>query len=163
MFHFARSFRRGSITTLATLTLAAASIIGTSPAVLASPAPIAMLDQEITGDVTTTEEETTGDVGTMAWKSAVASSYGPGLWGNRTACGQTLYRDTIGVAHRSMACGTRLKFRGKDGVIVYARVIDRGPYVDGRTFDLTQATVQRMGYADSYAFGVRTVYWDYAN
>jgi rare lipoprotein A (peptidoglycan hydrolase) len=157
MFHFARSFRRGSITTLATLTLAAASIIGTSPAVLASPAPIAMLDQEIITGV----QETTGDVGAMAWKSAVASSYGPGLWGNRTACGQTLYTTTIGVAHRTMACGTRLKFQGKNGVIVYASVIDRGPYNYDRTFDLTQATVQKMGYADSYAFGVRTVYWDY--
>jgi hypothetical protein len=155
MFHFARSFRRGSITTIATLALAAASIIGSSPAVLASPAPIALLE------TTTDQEATTGDVGAMAWKSAVASSYGPGLWGNRTACGQTLYTTTIGVAHRTMACGTRLKFQGKNGVIVAATVIDRGPYVDGRTFDLTQATVQKMGYADSYAFGVRTVYWDY--
>ncbi|HEX6292818.1 MAG TPA: DNRLRE domain-containing protein [Herpetosiphonaceae bacterium] len=97
------------------------------------------------------------------WRKANASSYGPGLWGNRTACGQTLTRSTVGVAHKTMRCGTLLKFKGKNGVIVKARVIDRGPYAHGRTFDLTEATVRKMGYASAAAFGVRTVYWNYAS
>jgi rare lipoprotein A (peptidoglycan hydrolase) len=62
-----------------------------------------------------------------------------------------------------MVCGTRLKFQGKNGVVVYANVIDRGPYNYNRTFDLTRVRVKKMGYRDSYDFGVRTVYWDYAN
>jgi hypothetical protein len=155
VFHFARSFRHGSITTIAALMVAIVSIIGTSPVAYASPAPVALFD------TTTDQEATTGDIGAMAWKSAVASSYGPGLWGNRTACGQTLSTTTIGVAHRTMACGTRLKFLGKNGVIVAATVIDRGPYNYSREFDLTQATVQKMGYASSTDFGVRTISWDY--
>jgi hypothetical protein len=155
MFHFTRSLRRGSIASLATLTLVAASIAGTSaPAAYADETPVIMLDE-------TAGQGSTGDVGTFAWKTAVASSYGPGLWGNRTACGQTLYTTTIGVAHRTMACGTRLKFQGKNGVIVAATVIDRGPYSGDRTFDLTEATVKQMGYSSAYDFGVRTVYWDY--
>jgi peptidoglycan hydrolase-like protein with peptidoglycan-binding domain len=96
-----------------------------------------------------------------SWMTAKASSYGPGLWGNKTACGQTLYTTTIGVAHRTMACGTRLKFQGKNGVVVAATVIDRGPYVSDREFDLTEATVKQMGYASASDFGVRTVYWNY--
>ncbi|HEY0605183.1 MAG TPA: peptidoglycan DD-metalloendopeptidase family protein, partial [Herpetosiphonaceae bacterium] len=93
------------------------------------------------------------------WRKANASSYGPGLWGNRTACGQTLTRSLVGVANKSMPCGTRLQFKGKNGVIVTAKVVDRGPYVGDREFDLTEATVRKMGYASARAFGVRTVSW----
>src|SRR4051794_13253463 len=57
----------------------------------------------------------------------VATWYGPGFFGDRTACGERLRRKTIGVAHRHLPCGTRvtLKYRGH---YVRARVIDRGPY-----------------------------------
>lgn len=66
------------------------------------------------------------------------SWYGPGFYGNRTACGVVvLQKDTIGVAHRSLPCGTRVTFR-HDGKTVVTRVIDRGPYVAGRIFDLTR-------------------------
>ncbi|HEU4328383.1 MAG TPA: peptidoglycan-binding protein [Roseiflexaceae bacterium] len=111
----------------------------------------------------TTWQEMTGTSGTSSgtWRTAKASAYGPGFFGNRTACGQTLTISTIGVAHKTMACGTRLKFQGKSGQVVSVTVIDRGPYVDDREFDLTEATVKQMGYTSVYDFGVRTVYWDY--
>lgn len=67
------------------------------------------------------------------------SWYGPGFWGQHTACGQILEPNTIGVAHRTLPCGTRVTFR-YNGLTVVARVIDRGPYVSGRTWDLTKAT-----------------------
>ena len=41
---------------------------------------------------------------------AGASWYGPGLYGSNTACGQTLRANTLGVAHRSLPCGTMVKF-----------------------------------------------------
>jgi rare lipoprotein A (peptidoglycan hydrolase) len=155
MLHFTRSLRQGSLVTLATLMLVIASLAGTAtPAARADEAPVVVIDG-------TAGQEGSGDAGTFAWKTALASSYGPGLWGNRTACGQTLYTTTIGVAHRTMACGTRLKFLGKNGVVVAATVIDRGPYSGDRVFDLTQATVQKMGYSSSADFGVRNVSWDY--
>lgn len=154
MFHFNRLLRRGSLASLAMLTLALASVSGTL-------APAAHADEAVVVVDETGGDAVTGDVGTYAWMTATASSYGPGLWGNTTACGQTLTTSTVGVAHRTMACGTLLKFQGKNGVIVTARVIDRGPYVSGRTFDLTQKLVQNMGYLSSADFGVRTVYWDY--
>lgn len=66
------------------------------------------------------------------------SWYGPGFYGNRTACGVVvLQKDTIGVAHRTLPCGTRVTFR-YNGKTVVTRVIDRGPYVAGRIFDLTR-------------------------
>jgi rare lipoprotein A (peptidoglycan hydrolase) len=77
------------------------------------------------------------------FKTAGASWYGPGLYGNKTACGQTLRATTIGVAHRSLPCGTMVKFV-YDGHAVVAPVIDRGPYVRGRAWDLTAATSEAL-------------------
>jgi hypothetical protein len=66
------------------------------------------------------------------------SWYGPGFYGNRTACGQALTKGLIGVAHRTLPCGTRVTFRNPDnGRVVSARVVDRGPYVAGRQWDMT--------------------------
>ena len=81
------------------------------------------------------------------YRPAHASWFGPGFYGNRTACGQILSAGMLGVAHRSMPCGTRLKLRhGKRRVSV--RVIDRGPFIPGREFDLTYATKQALGFGD---------------
>jgi rare lipoprotein A len=74
---------------------------------------------------------------------SVATWYGPGFFGERTACGKRLGRKTIGVAHRHLPCGTRvtLKYRGR---YVRARVIDRGPYTRGVRWDLTQRTARKL-------------------
>jgi rare lipoprotein A len=79
------------------------------------------------------------------FKSAGASWYGPGLYGNKTACGQTLRATTIGVAHRNLPCGTMVKFV-YHGHAVLAPVIDRGPYVKGRAWDLTAAASEALGF-----------------
>lgn len=82
------------------------------------------------------------------YRYASASWYGPGLYGNRTACGQTLTPSTRGVAHKTLPCGTQLSLRhGKNTVTV--RVIDRGPYVAGREFDLTEATRNDLGFGST--------------
>lgn len=77
------------------------------------------------------------------FRSAGASWYGPGLYGNKTACGQTLRPYTLGVAHRNLPCGTMVKFV-YDGNAVVAPVIDRGPYVKGRAWDLTAAASEAL-------------------
>jgi rare lipoprotein A len=82
-----------------------------------------------------------------AYRPAQASWYGPGFWGGRTACGQTLTSGMLGVAHKSMPCGTRLRLR-YGGRTVRVRVIDRGPYSGSREFDLTQATKERLRFPD---------------
>jgi len=66
------------------------------------------------------------------------SWYGPGFYGHGTACGPTLTRGLIGVAHKTLPCGTKIVFRNpKNGKTVTAAVVDRGPYVAGRQWDLT--------------------------
>jgi rare lipoprotein A (peptidoglycan hydrolase) len=66
------------------------------------------------------------------------SWYGPGFYGKRTACGYAMTQTLIGVAHRTLPCGTRVTFKNPaNGRIVTARVVDRGPYVSGRQWDMT--------------------------
>ncbi len=77
------------------------------------------------------------------FRSAGASWYGPGLYGNRTACGQTLRPNTLGVAHRSLPCGTAVKFVYQGRALI-TQVIDRGPYIKGRAWDLTAAASEAL-------------------
>jgi rare lipoprotein A (peptidoglycan hydrolase) len=79
------------------------------------------------------------------YRRAHASWYGPGLFGNRLGCGGTLKTGSLGVAHKSLPCGTKVTFRHR-GRVVRVRVIDRGPYVGGREYDLTAATARRLGF-----------------
>ena len=79
------------------------------------------------------------------WRYGHASWYGPGLWGNKTACGQTLRPATLGVAHKTLPCGTAVKFVYK-GRAVVTQVIDRGPYIEGRTWDFTKAVSDTLGF-----------------
>lgn len=79
-----------------------------------------------------------------AYTRVRATWYGPGFYGNRTACGQRLTRATLGVAHRTLPCGTRIALRA-NGRSTVVRVIDRGPFVRGIAYDLTSATADRLG------------------
>jgi hypothetical protein len=90
-----------------------------------------------------------GDVAgkVTVFRSAGASWYGPGLYGNPVACGGTLQPGTVGVANKSLPCGTKLTFRYGHKEVT-AKVIDRGPFVAGREFDLTEALKNTLGFPD---------------
>jgi rare lipoprotein A (peptidoglycan hydrolase) len=79
----------------------------------------------------------------FAWPVRTASYYGPGLWGNRTACGKVLRRGTVGVAHRSYPCGARVAVYANGRIAIFP-VIDRGPYRDGVSLDLTRASARTL-------------------
>jgi rare lipoprotein A (peptidoglycan hydrolase) len=77
----------------------------------------------------------------------LASWYGPGFYGNRTACGQLYTPEILGVAHLTLPCGTKLTLTfGSRSVSV--TVIDRGPYIAGRAIDLSNATRLALGCTD---------------
>ena len=76
----------------------------------------------------------------------LATWYGPGFYGNRTACGQRLTRRTVGVAHKRLPCGTRVAVRYK-GRFVRTRVIDRGPYAHGAKWDLTKRAAKKLRFS----------------
>src|SRR3954453_22233619 len=71
-----------------------------------------------------------------------------GLLHHQTACGVTLHRSTIGVAHRNLPCGTKvtLKYGHR---YVRARVVDRGPYTKGVRWDLTQGAAKKLHFTGS--------------
>jgi rare lipoprotein A len=78
------------------------------------------------------------------YRRAFASWYGGG---GPLACGGTLTDSTLGVASKTLPCGTMVRIRlGRRTVRV--PVIDRGPYVAGREFDLTSATKRALGFGD---------------
>jgi rare lipoprotein A len=82
-----------------------------------------------------------GRLESFRWASA--SWYGPGLYGNRLGCGGTLTTARLGVANKSLPCGSKVTLRHR-GRRVRVPVIDRGPYVAGREYDLTAATARRL-------------------
>ena len=93
--------------------------------------------------------------GLRVYDPALATWYGPGFWGHGTACGQTLRSGTLGVAHRTLPCGTEvaLLFEGRTIIV---KVIDRGPY-SRADWDLTQETAERLGFTGTDTIGVDPV------
>jgi rare lipoprotein A len=85
-------------------------------------------------------------------RSVIATWYGPGFYGNKTACGETLTRHILGVANRTLPCGTPVTlFYNRETLTV--PVIDRGPYANNATFDLTYATAQALGVLETVNVG----------
>lgn len=78
----------------------------------------------------------------------LATWYGPGLFGNRTACGTTLRRSSWGIAHRTLPCGTLVQLN-HHGRMVSVRVVDRGPF-SGATIDLTSRTKSFLRFRSGY-------------
>ncbi len=68
--------------------------------------------------------------------------------GSTTACGVELDKATLGVAHKSLPCGTELEFAFR-GRSVLAPVIDRGPFVKGVSYDLTIAAAKKIGFVST--------------
>jgi rare lipoprotein A len=86
--------------------------------------------------------------GVTVYRARFASWYGPGLYGNKLACGGRLTPGTVGVAHKTLPCGTKITLHNK-GRTLNVKVIDRGPYVGGRYYDLTAATKQKLGFGST--------------
>jgi rare lipoprotein A (peptidoglycan hydrolase) len=88
--------------------------------------------------------------------TARAAPYGPTAAHPRTACGRPFLRTTQGVAHPVLPCGVRLyiRFHGKEEL---TQVVDRGPNVPGREFDVTKALADRLG-----LHGTQTIQWRFA-
>jgi rare lipoprotein A (peptidoglycan hydrolase) len=90
------------------------------------------------------KKPTAGTISKNVWRhDPNISWYGPGLYGNGTACGQKLTKDLVGVAHRTLPCGTLVTFR-YNGITLTVPVIDRGPYVSGRTWDLSHGACAKL-------------------
>jgi hypothetical protein len=87
------------------------------------------------------------------YRPARTTWYGPGMYGHHTACGQVLSHRIMGVAHRTLPCGTpvEISFAGR---VVTVPVIDRGPFSNGAHYDLTSAAAQQVGLTETSIVGV---------
>lgn len=89
--------------------------------------------------------------GTQVSVASVFTDYGLGL-----ACGGVLGRNQLGVAHKTAPCGTLITFTYA-GRSVTVPVIDRGPYIVGREWDLTGATAAALAFP-----GLGPIQWSVA-
>jgi rare lipoprotein A (peptidoglycan hydrolase) len=89
-------------------------------------------------------------------KTAIATWFGPGFYGQQTACGQTLTPATVGVANRKLPCGTLVKvtFHGQRLTVP---VVDRGPYANDADWDLTAAAAEALGIEDTVRIATAVV------
>ena len=79
-------------------------------------------------------------------QSGMASWYGPGFNGRRTASGERFNQNELTAAHRSLPFGTMVKVVDPaTGRSVIVRINDRGPYGHGRVIDLSRASAEALG------------------
>jgi rare lipoprotein A len=78
--------------------------------------------------------------------AGLASWYGPGFHGRRTASGETFNTGALTAAHKSLPFGARVRVvNAKTGRSVVVRINDRGPFIRGRVIDLSKAAARAIG------------------
>jgi len=119
-----------------------------SPSVLGQQRIRATLQRRRSASVTSASPE----VSVRVYKPGMATWYGPGLYGNTTACGQEMTKELVGVAHKTLPCGTlvEVSYRGRSIVVP---VVDRGPYAAGMSWDLTSAAAEQLGFTETGRIG----------
>jgi hypothetical protein len=105
-------------------------------------------------------EPAAGSISLNPWRTdRNVSWFGPEFYGHRTACGYAMTRQLRGVAHRSLPCGTLITFHNPvNGRTITVPVVDRGPYVSARQWDLTGGACLALGHCYTGAFS-----WKYAS
>ena len=94
---------------------------------------------------------------TRSIPTGIATWFGPGFFGNKTACGQTLTPRVVGVANRTLPCGTLVKV-GYHGHTLTIPVLDRGPYSHiGADWDLTAGAAKALGITETVRIQTRII------
>jgi len=93
---------------------------------------------------------------TSTHPSGIATWFGPGFYGKQTACGQTLTPAVVGVANRTLPCGTLVSVT-YDGHSLTVPVLDRGPYSHHASWDLTSGAAQALGITETVRIATQIV------
>ena len=81
-----------------------------------------------------------------AVQTGTASWYGPGFHGNRTSSGEIYDQFELTAAHQTLPLGTRVAVTNlANGKEAEVRINDRGPFVKGRSIDLSYAAARSIG------------------
>jgi rare lipoprotein A (peptidoglycan hydrolase) len=89
--------------------------------------------------------------------TGIATWFGPGFYGRKTACGQTLTPGVVGVANRTLPCGTLVKVAYGSHTLTVP-VLDRGPYSHiGADWDLTAGAARALGITETVRIKTKVV------
>jgi peptidoglycan lytic transglycosylase len=99
-----------------------------------------------------TAASATPELAISVHRPAMATWYGPGFYGRKTACGVRMSRTLLGVAHKTLPCGTQVAVLYK-GRRITVPVVDRGPFRRGTSYDLTAATAQALRFEHTDRLG----------
>ena len=88
--------------------------------------------------------------------TGIATWFGPGFFGKKTACGQTLTPGVVGVANRTLPCGTLVKV-SYHGHTLTVPVLDRGPYGHIANWDLTAGAAHALGITETVRIHTRVI------
>jgi rare lipoprotein A len=132
----------------ALLLVAAVSLLAAGCATETAPRPDAAAIGPIAPIIPVVPQRPRGQVATASW-------YGPGFNGRRTATGEVFHQNELTAASKTLPLGSHAKVTNMgNGRSVVVRINDRGPYVSGRSLDLSRAAAQRIGLIND---GVATV------
>jgi rare lipoprotein A (peptidoglycan hydrolase) len=134
-------------TTLLALLTATAYLASSSVSAFADTGGAAAAPSESTGSTTPSPE---------ARPSGIATWFGPGFYGKQTACGQTLTPAVVGVANRTLPCGTLVSVT-YEGHSLTVPVLDRGPYGHGANWDLTAGAAQALDITETVRVATHVV------
>lgn len=110
---------------------------------------IAIIGLAIFGLVRVLEDEATTQTGVASW-------YGPGFHGKKTASGERYDQNAMTAASRTLPLGTRVRVTNlENGKTAEVTINDRGPYVDGRIIDLSRAAARSLGFVETGTVRVR--------
>lgn len=79
-------------------------------------------------------------------KRVYATWYGPGFHGRKTASGERFNQYAMTAAHRTLPFGTRVRVSHKSRSVIVV-INDRGPFVRGRSLDLSKGAARKLGCA----------------
>ena len=109
-----------------------------------------------TGTSTNTPSSSQPTTRTQVHPIGIATWFGPGLYGQTTACGQMLTPAVVGVANRTLPCGTLVRVSYHDQTLTVP-VLDRGPYANHADWDLTAGAAQALGITETVRIATRVI------
>jgi rare lipoprotein A len=89
-------------------------------------------------------------------ESGIASWYGPGFHGKRTANGEVYDENGLTAAHKTLPMPSLVRVTNlENGRSIQVRVNDRGPFEAGRIIDMTRRGAQLLGFINQGTARVR--------
>ncbi|HSE88292.1 MAG TPA: septal ring lytic transglycosylase RlpA family protein [Candidatus Binatia bacterium] len=110
-------------------------------------------NETTSGDASVRKVSVERDVRTTSKRAAkhalngIASWYGPGFHGKKTASGEIYDQNKLTAAHKTVPLGTKARVTNlENGSTVEVEINDRGPFVEGRIIDLSRAAARALGF-----------------